>query len=158
MKLAHLNWRQAERVLADPSTTVVIPIGSTEQHGPVGPLGTDWMIPEWIAGEMEKRTNILVAPVIPFGVATHHTSFPGTIDMGLETLVAVMRGVFGSLAKHGARAQHWCARCAAQLVEHRAAAQSRLDDGARRRAGSFRHDARASRARRSLGLPENRGA
>lgn len=103
MKLAHLNWRQAERVLADPSTTVVIPIGSTEQHGPVGPLGTDWMIPEWIAGEMEKRTNILVAPVIPFGVATHHTSFPGTIDMGLETLVAVMRGVFGSLAKHGAR-------------------------------------------------------
>ena len=103
MKLAHLNWRQAERVLADHSTTVVIPIGSTEQHGPVGPLGTDWMIPEWIAGEMEKRTNILVAPVIPFGVATHHTSFPGTIDMGLETLVAVMRGVFGSLAKHGAR-------------------------------------------------------
>ena len=91
MKLAHLNWRQAERVLADPSTTVVIPIGSTEQHGPVGPLGTDWLIPEWITNEMEKRTDILVTPVIPFGVATHHTSFPGTIDMGLETLVAVMR-------------------------------------------------------------------
>ena len=103
MKLAHLNWRKAEPVLADPNTLVVIPIGSTEQHGPVGPLGTDWLIPEWITNEMEKRTDILVTPVIPFGVATHHTSFPGTIDMGLETLIAVMRGVFESLAKHGAR-------------------------------------------------------
>lgn len=103
MKLAHLNWRKAEPVLADPETVVVVPIGSTEQHGPVGPLGTDWLIPEWITNEMEKRTNILVTPVIPFGVATHHTSFPGTIDMGLETLIAVMRGVFGSLARHGAR-------------------------------------------------------
>lgn len=103
MKLAHLSWRKAEPVLNNPNTVVVIPIGSTEQHGPVGPLGTDWLIPEWITNEMEKRTDILVTPVIPFGVATHHTSFPGTIDMGLETLIAVMRGVFTNLAKHGAR-------------------------------------------------------
>ena len=66
MKLAHLNWRKAEPVLADPETVVVVPIGSTEQHGPVGPLGTDWLIPEWITNEMEKRTNILVTPVIPW--------------------------------------------------------------------------------------------
>lgn len=103
MKLAELSSRAAAPVLRNPDTVVVIPIGSTEQHGPVGPLGTDWIIPEWIAGEMEKRTDVLVTPVIPFGVATHHTSFAGTIDMGLETMISVMRGVFESLARHGAR-------------------------------------------------------
>ena len=40
MQLAHLNWQEAEKVLADPETLVVIPVGSTEQHGPIGPLGT----------------------------------------------------------------------------------------------------------------------
>ena len=45
MQLAHLNWRQAQEKLSDPNTVVVIPVGSTEQHGPVGPLGTDWLIP-----------------------------------------------------------------------------------------------------------------
>ena len=33
MQLAHLNWQEAEKVLADPETLVVIPVGSTEQHG-----------------------------------------------------------------------------------------------------------------------------
>ena len=36
MQLAHLNWQEAEKVLADPETLVVIPVGSTEQHGPIG--------------------------------------------------------------------------------------------------------------------------
>lgn len=103
MKLAELNWRQAGPRLSDPSTVVVIPIGSTEQHGPLGPLGTDWIVPEWIVNEMEKKVDILATPVIPFGVATHHASFPGTIDIGLEALLSVMRGVFSSLARHGAR-------------------------------------------------------
>lgn len=103
MQLAHLSWHKAEPILKNPDTLVVIPVGSTEQHGPVGPLGTDWLIPEWIADEMEKRCDILVTPVVPFGVATHHTSFPGTIDMGLDTMTGIFRGIFESLTRHGAR-------------------------------------------------------
>ena len=49
---------------------------------------------------MEK---LLIAPVIPFGVATHHINFPGTIDLGLETMIKVMGAVFESLYRHGAR-------------------------------------------------------
>lgn len=103
MQLAHLTWHQAEPILRRPETIVAIPVGSTEQHGPIGPLGTDWLIPEWITKEMEKHVDLLVAPVMPFGVATHHTSFPGTIDLGLEPMTNVMRGIFESLARHGAR-------------------------------------------------------
>ena len=100
MKLAHLSWHKAEPILKNPDTLVVIPVGSTEQHGPVGPLGTDWLIPEWIADEIEKRCDILVTPVVPFGVATHHTSLPGTIDMGRSSdwqaaLVARFRDSIG---------------------------------------------------------------
>lgn len=49
---------------------------------------------------MEK---LLIAPVMPFGVATHHINFPGTIDLGIETMIRVMSAVFESLYKHGAR-------------------------------------------------------
>ena len=46
MYLAEMCWQQAAEVLADPATVVVIPLGSTEQHGCVGPLGTDFLIPD----------------------------------------------------------------------------------------------------------------
>ena len=104
MQLAHLNWQEAEKVLADPETLVVIPVGSTEQHGPISPLGTDWLIPEEFCRRLDGRMEkLLIAPVIPFGVATHHINFPGTIDLGIETMIRVMSAVFESLYRHGAR-------------------------------------------------------
>ena len=52
--LLHLStWAEIEAYLAR-SKTVVIPIGSNEQHGPTGLLGTDWLCPEIIAREAEK--------------------------------------------------------------------------------------------------------
>lgn len=49
MYLAHLNWQQAKRAFAKDDLVAIIPIGSTEQHGPVGPLGTDFLIPDYFA-------------------------------------------------------------------------------------------------------------
>ena len=104
MYLAHLNWQEAEKVLADEETLVVIPVGSTEQHGSVGPLGTDWLIPEEFCRRLDKTVDkLLIAPVLPFGVATHHINFPGTIDLGLDVMIGVMEQIFTSLFKHGAR-------------------------------------------------------
>ncbi|WP_044563222.1 creatininase family protein, partial [Azospirillum sp. B4] len=52
--LLHLStWSEVERFL-ERSKTVVIPIGSNEQHGPTGLLGTDWLCPEIIAHEAHK--------------------------------------------------------------------------------------------------------
>ena len=63
MQLAHLNWQEAEKVLADPETLVVIPVGSTEQHGSVGPLGTDWLIPQELCRRLDGRMEkLLIAP------------------------------------------------------------------------------------------------
>lgn len=103
MYLAHLNWQQAASILKKENTIAMIPIGSTEQHGPIGPLGTDFLIPEHLAKCIEKQTDILVVPTVPFGIATHHIKFPGTIDIGFEGLYRVIKGIVEGLSRHGVR-------------------------------------------------------
>jgi len=103
MYLENLNWQQAGKVLKTENQVIVVPLGSTEQHGPIGPLGTDFIIPNHFASIIDKRTDVLITPTMPFGVATHHTSFPGTIDIGTEGLYLVMKGITDNLMKHGGR-------------------------------------------------------
>lgn len=101
MYLANMTWQQAEKAFAKENLVALIPVGSIEQHGPVGPLGTDYIIPTELACRIERRTEVLVVPGMPFGVATHHVKFPGTIDIGYEALYSVMTGITNNLLKHG---------------------------------------------------------
>ncbi|MCF0254115.1 MAG: creatininase family protein [Duodenibacillus sp.] len=103
MYLAEMCWQQAAEVLADPATVVVIPVGSTEQHGCVGPLGTDFLIPDEFCRRLSGEPGLLIVPTVNYGVATHHINFPGTIDIGLEVMTGLMRQIFQSLFRHGAR-------------------------------------------------------
>lgn len=103
MYLAQMNWQEAEETLKTKNLVALIPIGSTEQHGPIGPLGTDFIIPDYFARCIEERTEVLVVPTMPFGVATHHVNFPGTIDIGAEALYLVMRGIITNLMHHGVK-------------------------------------------------------
>lgn len=103
MFLAHCNWQEAEGLLRKENLVVVVPVGSTEQHGPIGPLGTDFIVPTHLAACIEKRTEILVTPTVPFGVAPHHQAFPGTIDIGFEGLYLVLTSIVRDLMRHGAK-------------------------------------------------------
>ena len=99
--LLHLStWQEIETRLAH-SRAVVVPIGSNEQHGPTGLLGTDWMCPEIIATEAEKRGDILLAPTFNIGMAQHHLNFPGTIALRPSTFMAAIGDWVKSLAHHG---------------------------------------------------------
>src|SRR6201992_725965 len=100
MLLELSTWQEIEDFLTR-SKTVVIPIGSNEQHGPTGLLGTDWLCPEIIAHEAQKDADILVAPTFNVGMAQHHLDFPGTIALRPSTFMAAIGDWARSLAHHG---------------------------------------------------------
>jgi creatinine amidohydrolase/Fe(II)-dependent formamide hydrolase-like protein len=100
MLLHRSTWQEVEGFLAR-SKGVVVPIGSNEQHGPTGLLGTDWMCPEIVAHEAEKSADILVAPTFNIGMAQHHLGFAGTIALRPSTFMAAIGDWVRSLAAHG---------------------------------------------------------
>jgi creatinine amidohydrolase/Fe(II)-dependent formamide hydrolase-like protein len=100
MLLALSTWPEIEAYLSR-SRTVVIPIGSNEQHGPTGLLGTDWLCPEIVAHRAHDAGDLLVAPTFAVGMAQHHLGFPGSISLRPSTMIAAIRDWAMSLHGHG---------------------------------------------------------
>ncbi|MGH3633610.1 mycofactocin biosynthesis peptidyl-dipeptidase MftE [Mycobacterium sp.] len=95
------------------STAVIIPVGSTEQHGPHLPLDTDTRIATAVARGIVARLadapacgsgwQWLVAPAIGYGDSGEHQSFPGTVSIGTEALATL-------LVEYGRSATCWAPR------------------------------------------------
>lgn len=84
--LAELTWPEV-----DAACLLVIPLGSTEQHGPHLPLSTDTDIAVRLAtGLGSRRTDVLVAPALPYGASGEHAGFPGTLSLGQAALEVVL--------------------------------------------------------------------
>jgi creatinine amidohydrolase len=82
-----LGSRTWTEVAADRPTTLLVPLGSTEQHGPHLPLDTDTRVAvAWADALAEGRTGVVVAPPIPVGSSGEHEGFPGTISIGQDAL------------------------------------------------------------------------
>jgi len=100
VRLELQTWREIESYL-DRSRGVIIPIGSTEQHGPNGLIGTDAICPEHIARGVAEKIDVLIAPTIAYGMSQHHMAFAGTVSLKPSTLIAVVVDVVESLSRHG---------------------------------------------------------
>jgi creatinine amidohydrolase len=104
MNLAEHTWTDASDADTD---LALVPVGSTEQHGPHAPLGVDFMTAEAIAEATAERyaeehdEEPVVTPAIPVGVAEEHRSFDGTLWVTEDSFRAYVGDVLRSLAHHG---------------------------------------------------------
>jgi creatinine amidohydrolase len=99
--LLHLcTWPDVEAYLAR-SRGIIFPIGSTEQHGPTGLIGTDAICAEAVAKGVGEATDALVGPTINVGMALHHLAFPGSVSLRPSTLIALIQDYVKPLARNG---------------------------------------------------------
>jgi len=100
MRLQLCAWPEVEEYLKT-RAEIIVPIGSTEQHGPTGLIGTDALTAEMVAEGVGAATGTLVGPVINVGMAVHHTQFPGTITMRPSTMIAYIQDYVNTLGGYG---------------------------------------------------------
>ncbi|HEX9159885.1 MAG TPA: creatininase family protein, partial [Rhizomicrobium sp.] len=106
MQLHLCSWPEVEAYLQK-SKTILIPIGSTEQHGPTGLMGTDAICAEVIGRRAGEETGIMVAPTFNVGQAQHHMAFAGTMTLRPSTMIAAMVDWARSLSHHGFERLYW---------------------------------------------------
>jgi creatinine amidohydrolase len=97
-----LTWEEMNDAIAA-QRVVVLPTGSTEQHGPHLPLDVDSFLAESVCLELGRRApdRVLVLPTVSFGLNRHHIDFPGTIHIEPEVFIAFCLNVTKSVAYHG---------------------------------------------------------
>ena len=104
MKLADATWTDVR----DTDTRLaLLPVGSTEGHGPHAPLGTDTLDAEAVAAagaeryEDEHDEAVVVGPPVTVGISEEHRAFDGTLWVSPETFRSYVRETVESLAHHG---------------------------------------------------------
>jgi len=99
--LQEMTWEEIKIKMDASHKTIILPFGSTEQHGPHLPVGTDTMVATALARDAAVMANVLVAPPLWFGWSPHHMILPGTITIRPEILAEIAFDIILSLHIHG---------------------------------------------------------
>lgn len=123
--LVAMTWPEAA---AMPTSVLLVPLGSTEQHGPHLPIGTDTIIAAaWTERVAERIAGAVVAPAIPVGSAGEHQAFPGTLSIGGPALIQVVIELARSAASAFPRLALLSGHAGNHLALERAVEQLRVE-------------------------------
>ena len=100
--LGEMTNPEVEAFLRD-HDTVIVPTGSTEQHGPHGPLLTDALVPTEVARRIASSLGAVVAPTINYSLSYPHAGFTGVVHIRIPTFMALIEDLCVSLATVGFR-------------------------------------------------------
>ncbi|MGD8397994.1 MAG: creatininase family protein [Anaerolineae bacterium] len=97
-----LTWPEMREAI-DRQPVILLPFGTIEDHGPHLPINTDNVIVEAICLEVARRApgEVLVMPLVSYGLDEHHMDFPGTVAVDTEALLRYVTDVAASPARHG---------------------------------------------------------
>lgn len=102
MILQDMTWEEVDTYLTT-RDDAVLPVGSTEQHGPIGLIGTDALCATAVAEGACDRVGAIMLPPVAYTPAPFNMSFPGTISVSEMTFTALVSDIIAALATHGFR-------------------------------------------------------
>ena len=102
MRLDLATWQEVGNYLKN-YDGIIIPTGSTEQHGPMGLIGTDALCAEEIARAAGEKIGVYVAPTLAYPPAPFNMAFPGTISISADLFESLVIQIISSLKQHGFR-------------------------------------------------------
>lgn len=127
MKLQMMTWLEVEAYLKS-SSAIMIPTGSTEQHGPIGLIGTDAFCAEKIADQAAEKTGAVVAPTLALTPAPFNMEFPGTLSISEDLFRRLLNEILDGLQHHGFRQFYFLNGHGANLSPLRTVAEQREGD------------------------------
>jgi creatinine amidohydrolase len=100
-----LAWPKV-KALAEGGAVALLPVGSTEAHGPHLPLSVDVVIAEEVArrvGERLARRGLtsVIFPAVSYGLTDFAAAFAGTVSLTADATRTLLAGVLEGIAKHG---------------------------------------------------------
>lgn len=91
-----MAWWEAEEKLKK-TKVAIVPVGATEQHGLHIGLGADWIQAWEIAKRVGEKSDVLILPVLTYGVSGHHKEFPGVVTLEESTYQQVIYEILTNL-------------------------------------------------------------
>ena len=102
-ELDRMTFDEVEDYLKSGLGIIVLPLGSTEEHGPHGPLGTDTFAATLVGRKVVERLEAVLAPALPYGMACDQANFKGTVALRPMTLALVLKEICGNFIRDGYR-------------------------------------------------------